>query len=45
MKGLLEKINENCKFIEDKRKNIQFSIKDKKKVVSEKNERKRKLPY
>jgi hypothetical protein len=34
MKGLLEKIQENCNFIEDRRKPIQFSLKDKKSVVS-----------
>lgn len=32
MKGLLEKIQENCKFIEERRKTIQFSIKEKKSV-------------
>ena len=32
VKGLLEKINENCKFIEERRKTIQFSIKEKKSV-------------
>ena len=33
IKGLLDKIQENCKIIEERRKNIQFSIKDKKNVV------------
>ena len=32
MKGLLDKIQENCKCIEDRRKTIQFSIKEKKSV-------------
>jgi nucleolar complex protein 2 len=30
VKGLLDKIHENCKWIEDRRKAIQFSIKDRK---------------
>jgi hypothetical protein len=34
MKGLLDKIQENCNFIEERRKPIQFSLKDKKSVVS-----------
>lgn len=35
MKGLLEKIQENCKFIEDRRNKATFNLKDKKQVVSQ----------
>ncbi len=34
MKGLLDKIQENCKFIEEKRSKATFSLKDRKEVVS-----------
>lgn len=33
IKGLLDKINENNKVIEDRRNKVTFSIKDKKQVV------------
>ena len=38
MKGLLDKVQENCKFIEDRRNKATFNIKDKKQVVSYKEE-------
>lgn len=34
MKGLLEKVQENCKFIEERRSKATFSLRDKKEVVS-----------
>lgn len=34
MKGLLDKVQENCKFIEDRRSKATFSLRDKKEVVS-----------
>lgn len=33
MKGLLDKVNENCKFVEEQRSKVNFSLRDKQAVV------------